>query len=104
MWTFPLEIIQLIHRPLAKFKMIKIIIHLGENSFHLSFMLTVYSQQQLFEVYLKNKTEMFELAAVFQNMSKLLEGQAVNAMKCFRVPNSHSKTAPSVSFTVKFKK
>lgn len=50
-------------------------------------MLTVYSQQQLFVVYLKNKAETSELAAVFQNEHNLLEGQAANAIKCFRVPN-----------------
>lgn len=50
-------------------------------------MLTVYSQQRLFVVYLKTKTETSELAAVFQNARHLLEGQAVNAIQCFRVPN-----------------
>lgn len=44
-------------------------------------MLTIYSQQQLFVVYLKNKAEISELPAVFQNAHNLLDGQVVNAIK-----------------------
>lgn len=43
-------------------------------------MLTVYSQQQLFVVCLKNKAESSKLDAVFQNAHTFLDGQAADAL------------------------